>query len=107
MSTNGHDAADEINEHVRLSRAAFGEVLRMELGRIGMSKRAFSAKSGMAIGTIVNFTKDRQTPRLPELDQIAEALGVDVGVLFSRIVSTRERMAREESSPSEGSGSSE
>lgn len=94
MSTDGPDVQD-IDEHVQASRRAFGSVLRVALAQADMDKKTLAAKSGFAEGTIINYTKDRQTPRLNELDRLARALGISEVELFTRIVAERDRILRE------------
>lgn len=85
MSTNESDDVD-------LARTAFAAALRVEMARAGLNKRSLGAASGLSEGTIGNYTRGEQTPRIPEMIRLAKALGVEVDVFFDRIMVERRRI---------------
>ena len=60
----------------------FGERLRAELERQGMSYRTFSAKVGLTLTTTCRYAKSERVPRANEILKTAKVLGVTCDYLL-------------------------
>lgn len=62
------------------------------MARAGLNKRTLATASGLSEGTIGNYARDEQTPRIPEMIRLAKALGIEVDVLFAHVMAERARI---------------
>lgn len=60
----------------------FGERLRAELKRQGMSYRTFSAKVGLTLTTVYRYAVSERVPRASEILKTAKVLGVTCDYLI-------------------------
>lgn len=86
---------------VTLARAAFAEALRVQMAKAGVNKRDLSrltkaaGSTGISEGTIGKYWRGEQTPRYPEMLQLADALGIDPAALFAYVMTVHEELKAE------------
>lgn len=79
-------------DDVELARKAFGAMLRVEMARAGLNKRELANATGISESTIGNYWRDQQTPRIPEILDLARGLRVTPEHLFTRIMEEHARI---------------
>lgn len=87
-------STDETDD-VTLMKIAFGAALRVEMARAGLDQKALAGKSDLSEGTIRNYFHARQTPRIPELRRLSQALGIPVNTFLDRIIAEEARVEAE------------
>jgi transcriptional regulator with XRE-family HTH domain len=61
---------------------SFGKNLQAQREKAGLSQSELAAKTGISVKSLQNWEIDRYVPRADAIVKLAEALGVDVGVLM-------------------------
>lgn len=61
---------------------AFGTAFRAAVGRANLAYNEVSRRSGISAGLISKYKNGAQVPRLDELQQLADALRIDVVELW-------------------------